>query len=248
MLAEKIPLHFGVHPGWVEIIWNSPNSITITPNAQHPRLNRQERQELLERCEGLVPTATDRRTFTYKDLYLGHRASRAHGLTASTLVHQNTVRELNQRLRLLLPGATWTTIGLLQHRSVPTHQDMLSEEWSYAITLVNNGAIFRYTSPLTGLTQHLDLNRSLAVFDPTLPHGVTTRGLARTLTLYSTKRAPTPRNRISLQELGFPVGDTTAPTPPRQLLTPTPDPHRRQLRLAQHRQRTPERQSPPQLT
>ena len=143
MLAEKIPLHFGIHPGWVDILWNTQTSITITPNHNFPVLDKVERQQLLKLCEGLVPTATDRKEFSYKDIYLGHRASRAHGLTASTLRCQQIIRPLNERLRHLLPGATWTTLGLLQHRNVPTHQDMLSEEWSYALTLVNNGAIFR---------------------------------------------------------------------------------------------------------
>ena len=118
-LAEKIPLHFGCHPAWTEIVWNTPTNITLTHNARYPVLSTSTRAQMLKTCEDLIPTATERRSMTHKDLYLGHRASRSHGVTAATNRHRETLIQLNTQLKELLPDACWTTVAVLAHRSVP---------------------------------------------------------------------------------------------------------------------------------
>ena len=133
VLAERIPLHFGQHPQWTDIVWNSPNHVTMTMRPNSPSLTTDVRALLLQTCESLIPSATERKNLSHKDLYLGHRASRAHGLTVATRQHQETVRTLNAQLKHLLPEATWSTIAVLAHRNVPLHQDSLSDELSYAI-------------------------------------------------------------------------------------------------------------------
>ena len=225
-LAERIPLHFGVHPEWMQLTWTDHHSVSLILWDRSPRLTQGMRNDLLDITRNLIPTRTERARFQQKDLYLGHRSSRAHGLMATTAHYRDTTYRLNTLLKRLLPDTAWNAIGLISHRDIPDHKDSLAADWSTAITLTTKGAVFRYTSPLNGQMRNLALNKAIAVFDPTLPHGLTAGGQTQTLALYNTKRAPTAQNRASLIALGFPVTSETTRTPAPHALTPTPDFHR----------------------
>ena len=228
-LDERLALHVGCHVSWVNQTWTGEHEVTLTKGPMYPHLSATVRDTLLTLSESMAPTKTERRQWDARDLYLGHRASRAHGLTVATYRYAEALARLNHYLVALLPGRTWNALGVLEHRNIPRHTDILASALTYAISLTEGTGVLTIRSPLTHTDQRLPMKTRVAVFSPHQPHAFSTDRHTRTITLYTTARMPTVANRQRLADLHFPVHELgTAPTPPRGTLSPTPEPFRGQ--------------------
>ena len=226
-LKMLIPLHFAYRAEWVRLQWHDEYSVTVHEGPNCPRVTPKLRATLANLAGQITVTPSERRALGHKDTYLGHRSTRARGITVATHRFQEQLVALNGIFRGLLGGAKWNALGVLYHGSIMEHTDPLAHEHTYAVSVTPGTACFHYESPLNGRRMGVDLSHQIAVFSPQRPHDVVVDRRVYTLTLYLTKRPPTREVAQRLDELGFPPEERPfAPPRPTWALSPTPDPRR----------------------
>ena len=204
-LERRLAMHYGYAPAWVHPTWHTPHAVTLSRSSEFPILNVQTKDQLWELTDSMAPTQTQRRLWGAKDIYFGHRASRAHGLTVATAAHASTVGRVNHFLRAMMPSARWNAFGVVEHGNIPCHTDTLASETSYVFSLTAGTGVLRFTSPLNGEMRRAAARQNAIAFDPRLPHSFSTDRRTRSLTLYTTGRRPTQANKCRLAQLQFPV-------------------------------------------
>eukprot|EP00971_Amphidinium_carterae_P345896 6487087-Amphidinium_carterae.4 len=139
-----------------------------------------------------------------RQLYLGYRATRAHGLLVATLGHEMLVQRLNGWITTWTPRSfSWNALALLQHRHVAAHRDKHNANMSVACSLSTGAVYFCHTSELTGRQVRASMRRTPVYFDPTNTHAATSCGWAVSVVAYLTLRLPQQKHVQTLRHLGF---------------------------------------------
>ena len=148
-LNENLALHFAPHPEWIrlrwqadhEVRWQADHEVEIEHGSRFPQLTTEVRRELQTQIQGIKLTPTERSSFDHRDIYLGHRASRAHGVIAATKLHASPLKALNRMLQNLFPHSTWNALGIVEHGTMPTHKNLLAQGYSFAVTVTSRLSI-----------------------------------------------------------------------------------------------------------
>eukprot|EP00971_Amphidinium_carterae_P210142 4169152-Amphidinium_carterae.1 len=126
-----------------------------------------------------------RRTFA-----AGLRATRQHGLTASSCLAQNKplIQDLNLAMRSSL-HAEWCSFQVIRHGCIPYHRDQMDKGLAYMTTLEGANTTLEHTGMVGGQLLH-QTNGVWIAFDPQRPHQVIVDGGREALSVvaYSPKR------------------------------------------------------------
>eukprot|EP00971_Amphidinium_carterae_P252361 5010215-Amphidinium_carterae.1 len=178
-------------------------------------------REVVQGFQARSTTAFRRRALEKVKTYsFGLRATRKAGVSVITREHADFVLMVNHLVQELIPHATYNAFAIVVHADVVRHIDAMNHPESLIHMMSwSRGQV--WVQAATGTKQHgsnqdmevggiggieFSLDRGLISIPARSCHAITVEGplKAKTLVLYTTRRAPSNALRMQLMDLGFP--------------------------------------------
>eukprot|EP00971_Amphidinium_carterae_P026501 522672-Amphidinium_carterae.1 len=184
-------------------------------NHAHHHLMPQVDMQRLQGLVSLLPAGTKRTTLSQANetvsstttLAFGAKCTRQHGLTKASTDYSDTIRDINQAMRRLLPFERWQSLAVVRHGDIPWHQDSMDFRAAYMLSITESPVRLSTYSELRGLSPSFEVQGSVGFFDPTASHKVTVADdtTVTSLVLYTPARPVDAALVLQLRDLGFPA-------------------------------------------